>query len=190
LTGRLSHEISDTGAVFFDRVEDGRMKESARKEDIMGSDMFGGLGGLMKGLSGFMPQDNPDVKIMNAQTALEELKEKETKVYADIGRKALADSPGAYAEAEERLKLIQADMRDTLSTLDAAQSEKEASDREAQRADEMRTCPQCGTYNPEGVAFCQECGAKLGRETKCPSCCATVAPGVRFCGSCGTKVMD
>lgn len=156
----------------------------------MGTDLFGGLGGLMKGLSGLMPQDDPDVKVMNAQTTLSDLKEQEMVLYAEVGRAALTDSPGRYPEAEERLKLIQADIRDAMTALDSAQSEKENRDKAAQIADEIRTCPQCGAYNPEGVAFCQECGAKLSQQTTCPNCGATVAPGVRFCGVCGTKAVD
>lgn len=31
----------------------------------MEDDLFGGLGGLMKGLSSFMPQDDPDAKLIN-----------------------------------------------------------------------------------------------------------------------------
>ena len=30
----------------------------------MANDLFGNLGGLMRGLSGFMPQDDPGVKLM------------------------------------------------------------------------------------------------------------------------------
>ena len=156
----------------------------------MGNDLFGGLDGLVKGLSGFMPQDDPDVKVMNAQSTLNDLREKERAIYAEVGRKALADSPGAYAEAEERLKLIQADMRDAMNALDAAQSEKEKRDKAAQLADEMRTCHQCGTYNLEGVAFCQECGAKLNRGSTCPQCGAPISPGVRFCGECGAQAVN
>ena len=43
----------------------------------MAEDLFGGLGklgGLMKGLSSFMPQDDPNTKIFNAQNELNELK--------------------------------------------------------------------------------------------------------------------
>ena len=40
------------------------------------------IDGIVKGLSGFMPQDDPDVKIFNAQSELKELAGKEEKVYA------------------------------------------------------------------------------------------------------------
>ena len=40
------------------------------------------LTGIVKGLSGFMPQDDPDVKIFNAQTEVKEFSEKEEKIYA------------------------------------------------------------------------------------------------------------
>ena len=38
------------------------------------------FGGLMKGLSGFMPQDDPDVKIMNAQNDLNDLLKEEENI--------------------------------------------------------------------------------------------------------------
>ncbi|WP_312613342.1 hypothetical protein [Oscillibacter sp.] len=47
----------------------------------MANDLFGGL---MKGLSGFMPQDDPDVKLMSAQSDLSDLQQQETAIYADI----------------------------------------------------------------------------------------------------------
>ena len=39
----------------------------------MGNELFGGLGGLMKGLSNLMPQDDPAVKMMNAHTQVGDL---------------------------------------------------------------------------------------------------------------------
>ena len=39
----------------------------------MANDLFGGLSGLMKGLSGFMPQDDPNVMMMNAQNEVSDL---------------------------------------------------------------------------------------------------------------------
>ncbi|MGD9043652.1 MAG: adenylate/guanylate cyclase domain-containing protein [Desulfobacterales bacterium] len=44
-------------------------------------------------------------------------------------------------------------------------------------------CPKCQFENREGVAFCEECGAKL--ELECPSCLAKIPLGRKFCGKCG-----
>lgn len=44
------------------------------------------LTGIVKGLSGFMLQDDPDVKIFNAQTEMKEFSEREGKIYARLGR--------------------------------------------------------------------------------------------------------
>ena len=55
------------------------------------SDLFGGLSGLMKGLSGFMPQDDPDVKIMNAQNEINDLRKKETEIRR-VGRRVMAEA--------------------------------------------------------------------------------------------------
>ncbi len=54
-------------------------------------------------------------------------------------------------------------------------------------------CQKCGTGNPEGTKFCQECGAKLETPaptapvevTTCPSCGFQNPAGTRFCQECG-----
>jgi len=47
-------------------------------------------------------------------------------------------------------------------------------------------CPNCGTANPQGAKFCQQCGTSL--EAKhCTNCGAELAPGTKFCPECGTK---
>lgn len=45
------------------------------------------LTGIVKGLSGFMLQDDPDVKIFNAQTEMKEFSEREGKIYARLDGK-------------------------------------------------------------------------------------------------------
>ena len=54
----------------------------------------------MKGLSGFMPKDDPNVKVMTAQTDLNDLLAQETELYAAIGKKAVQKF-GADAFSEE-----------------------------------------------------------------------------------------
>ncbi|MDD2503793.1 MAG: zinc ribbon domain-containing protein [Clostridia bacterium] len=149
------------------------------------SDLYGGFGSLFKGLSGFMPQDDPDVKIMTAQSDLSELRKKELELYAEIGKKALA-SGGQFPELENKLRLVEANIADAEQKLSDAQSEKEAEDSAKLAEEEALTCPSCGNINSEGVKFCQECGTKLG-VLKCSKCSAILTPGTRFCGECGTK---
>ena len=48
-------------------------------------------------------------------------------------------------------------------------------------------CPHCRFENRTGIAFCEECGAKL--ELACPSCGAAIPPGRKFCGNCGTSLV-
>ena len=128
------------------------------------SDLFGGLGGLMKGLSGFMPQDDPDVKLMTAQSELSALQQQETETYAQIGRQALTQGAGRFPELESKLRLIQENVSEAQKRLTCAQAEKDA----------------------KGTKFCQECGAKLGA-AKCNRCGAPLSLGIRFCGECGAK---
>ncbi len=154
----------------------------------MANDLFGGLGGLMKGLSGFMPQDDPQVKLMNAQSELSELKKQEQEIFAEIGRQAYAANPGAYPQAE-KLRLVQLNMAEAERKLGTVNQEKQAAEAARRAQVEAATCPNCGHLNPEGVKFCQECGGKLGAagKTFCTSCGAELATGTRFCGECGGR---
>ncbi len=47
-------------------------------------------------------------------------------------------------------------------------------------------CAKCSTENPDGLKFCNECGAAFG--TLCASCGFENAPGAKFCGQCGTPL--
>ncbi len=69
----------------------------------------------------------------------------------------------------------------------------------------MAVCPNCGSPQPDGAAFCDECGAKLEETaphpfppapappspaptavaTTCPACGAPIMPGESFCDNCG-----
>ena len=44
-------------------------------------------------------------------------------------------------------------------------------------------CLRCHADNRDGIAFCEECGAKL--EQVCPACGTILPPGRKFCGGCG-----
>ncbi len=154
----------------------------------MANDLLGGLGGLMKGLSGFMPQDDPAVKLMNAQNEVNDLKNQETEIFAEIGRQAYAQNPGAWAQSD-KLRLLQSNITSAQAKLDAAKAEQDAKEQAEKAAVAACTCPACGHENPEGTKFCQECGAKLGAAGKphCTACGAELTPGTRFCGECGAK---
>ncbi|MEE0681117.1 MAG: double zinc ribbon domain-containing protein [Candidatus Gastranaerophilaceae bacterium] len=154
------------------------------------SDLLSGLGGLMKGLSGFMPQDDPNVQLMSAQTELSNLKKQEAELYAEIGKRA-AEQYGldSFGELSDRIKLVQANIAAALTKLQGLQGEKDAKEKAEKEALEGRTCPECGHRNPEGVKFCQECGAKVGvRKNNCQSCGAVNPAGVKFCQECGSKL--
>lgn len=154
------------------------------------SDIFGGLSGLMKGLSGFMPQDDPNVKMLNAQTEISDLEKQEFEIYAEIGRQAYEANPDRWPQAE-RLKLARANLDAAKARRDALEREQQAEQKLRQAAEAALVCPNCDYQNPEGTKFCQECGTKLGLSTpailRCAGCGAELAPGTRFCGECGAK---
>jgi class 3 adenylate cyclase len=49
-------------------------------------------------------------------------------------------------------------------------------------------CSKCGSENPAGKKFCEDCGAPL--ENRCPKCGAETTAGKRFCGECGAALGD
>ena len=142
------------------------------------------LTGIVKGLSGFMLQDDPDVKIFNAQTEMKEFSEREGKIYARLGRQVYETDGGEnYPEIRAELDLLAAN--------------KQAAERARREAEEQEhSCPNCGAYNPEGTNFCQECGTRLTQPVQqapaakrfCPNCGTEVIAGHRFCSGCGTKM--
>ena len=162
----------------------------------MAKDLFGnlgGLGGLVKGLSGFMPQDDPDVQMIQAQSELSDLTEQETKIYVQIGKQALQKYGNQeFGELAEELKLIQGNIIKAEEKIDEIKGVQKEAEEQKRLEDEKRTCPNCGAYNEEGVNFCQECGTKLGVRQKrvCPHCGTQQQEGVKFCGECGGRLGD
>ena len=163
------------------------------------ADLFGGLGNLgglsdlVGGFSKMMPQDDPNVKAFNAQKELADLQKQESDIFAEIGRKIYEQDGAANFPAEaEKLQLLKSNIVAAKTKLSETQNEAREAEAAQQQAEQARTCPNCGTVNPEGVNFCQDCGTKLGAPAKafCPQCGAENPPGTKFCGSCGTKISD
>jgi class 3 adenylate cyclase/tetratricopeptide (TPR) repeat protein len=48
------------------------------------------------------------------------------------------------------------------------------------------TCPSCGSANPPGAKFCNECATRLN--ASCPSCGASNPPSAKFCSECATSL--
>ncbi len=155
------------------------------KSDLFGG--LGGLGGLVKGLSTLMPQDDPAVKMMTAHTQVSDLKKQEKELYAEIGRMAIAQyGLEAFGEVADKLRLVQSNLDIATRELDEQKAQQEAKEKAEAAATEAFKCPSCGYNNPEGTKFCQECGAKLG-SLVCVECGAELPPGSRFCGECGSR---
>ncbi|MCC8026666.1 MAG: zinc-ribbon domain-containing protein [Clostridium sp.] len=157
---------------------------------LKGLGNIGGLGGIVKGITNFMPADDPNTQLLKLQSEVSDLKSQETGLYTEIGRAAVEKyGLDAFSDVADRMKLIQANLAAAEAKLQEAKGEAEAREKAEKEALAGRTCPQCGHENPEGVKFCQECGAKLGGQgTPCPSCGAQNPPGVKFCQECGTKL--
>ena len=151
---------------------------------------LGNLGGLVKGLASFMPQDDPAIQAFTAQSDVADLRKQETETLAEIGRAAVAErGVDAFGEAGARLKLVQANLAAAEGKLGAAQQQAEEAQRQAQMAAAAARCPSCGFENPDNTKFCQECGMALGAASAaaCTSCGTPLTPGSRFCGECGAR---
>ncbi|MBI3801254.1 MAG: AAA family ATPase, partial [Deltaproteobacteria bacterium] len=48
-------------------------------------------------------------------------------------------------------------------------------------------CTKCGTTNPDGAKFCEECGVHL--TFLCPGCGTPALAGKKFCGECGASLL-
>jgi len=48
-------------------------------------------------------------------------------------------------------------------------------------------CSKCGSDNPAGKKFCEDCGAPL--VSPCPRCGAETTAGKGFCGECGAPLV-
>ena len=66
--------------------------------------MAGILDGIVRGIASLAPQDDPVVKIFNAQNELRDITEKEEKIYAALGRRVFAEN-GKEAYPERRYSL-------------------------------------------------------------------------------------
>lgn len=152
--------------------------------------MAGLLDGLVKGLVNLAPQDDPDVKVFNAQSELKEIKEKEEKLFANLGRKVYQDGvKEKYPEIANELEALQIRKNEAEKLVQQVQAEKR--EKEAMKEQE-RECPNCGTLNNNNCNFCSGCGSKLpeiqnNSKRFCTSCGAEIAEGMRFCNSCGAS---
>jgi predicted nucleic acid-binding Zn ribbon protein len=155
---------------------------------------MGILDGLVKGLADMIPEEGkPELKAYKAQNELKELSAKEDKIFARLGKQLYADGGAeTYPDIKAELDALAASRREVEERIRAAQEET-AAKKKAEQAEDSRLCPQCGTANPEGAAFCQSCGNRLAQPQAkrfCPQCGAEVAAGSRFCNECGTKMEE
>ncbi len=156
----------------------------------MASDLFGGLGGLVKGLSSLVPQDDPGIQTFTAQSEVSGLRKQESEIYAEIGKAVVAQQGAdAFGELGAKLKLVQMNLASAEGKLNAAKQQAEEAERQAAAAAAALRCPSCGYDNPENTKFCQECGTPMGPKAPsfCSSCGVELAPNTRFCGSCGAR---
>lgn len=85
------------------------------------------IDGIVKGVAGLMPQDDPDVKIFNAQSELKDFSKKEEMIYARLGKQVYETDGGeSYPEIKAELDLLTANRQAAEGRLKAAREEKAA----------------------------------------------------------------
>jgi hypothetical protein len=161
----------------------------------MANDLFGGLGslgGLGDMLGGIaksvVPKDTPEGKLLAANSEVGDLQKQERELLIEIGRQAYEQNPTTWPQ-DNKLKLIRQNLATAQTSLDEAKQAQEQSEAEKAAEDAKGRCPSCNHKNPEGVKFCQECGAALGSGgiKHCTSCGVELTTTTRFCGECGAE---
>ena len=149
----------------------------------MENDIFGGL---FKGLSNFMPPDDPATKVFSATNALSGLQQQEEQVYVKLGKRVLPtiSDCAEYADLMAELHVVQNKLAEAKAALQAAQTAQQAAEQELSDF----ICPSCEENNPVGTKFCQNCGTRLVGELICQGCKTKNKVGTRFCAECGTKL--
>ena len=155
------------------------------------NDLFGNLGGLgniLGGIAKSVPNDTPEGKLFSAQTELSDLRKQESDILVEIGRQAYQQDPAIWPQ-DAKLKLIRQNIEATQAVINEAKRVKEQAESAKAVEDAKGRCSDCGHKNPDGVKFCQECGAPLAAAGPkyCVSCGAEQPPGSRFCGECGAR---
>lgn len=143
---------------------------------------------LTKGIASVVGDSDPDAKIINVQSLVDELKKEEEKLFAAIGRKAIeVDGDEKFGEDAVKLRLKQKEIIDAEEKVRIAKEEKEASNKEQTG----NTCPGCGIEVAQNIKFCPECGTKLENlEVKkefCTNCGNEKKEGMKFCINCGNQ---
>ena len=89
------------------------------------SELFGSLGGLMKGLSNFMPQDDPNTQLFNLQAEVTDLKKKENDLYTRLGRAAEAQyGLDGFGELADQLRLVHSELAENQQKLNAVKARR------------------------------------------------------------------
>lgn len=134
--------------------------------------------------------------------AMNELKAKLGDIYYNVYQEGEVLTPEATEICLQLEKCIatMAEKEEQLTKIREARAAKA----KAAQSEEPAVCPECGSENPSGAKFCNDCGAKIpvvveaeATEVEeepvkrvCSACGAEIVPGKKFCNECGAKVEE
>ena len=161
----------------------------------MANNSFSSIGGFFKSRTA---PDSPEGKIYNLEKEMNGLSAQQERVYVTIGKLAaqkygydqFGDAGAELSRIDKLLEEKNQELQMLKEEIEKRRAEAAAAKAAAANAGKaMLVCSACGSQNPEGYRFCQECGAKLEAPVKtfCSACGAELVPGARFCGVCGAK---
>lgn len=153
----------------------------------MNQDIFSGL---LKGFGAFLPQDDPEVKLMNLQSQLSDAKQALQNSYAALGLALLPtiEKDERYKKELDLIAVYKHQVATLQTQLDDFMREKQEREQIAQSQARASYCQACGSANEAGAKFCQDCGKKLGGLLTCSRCGKENPLDTRFCSECGTRL--
>ena len=121
--------------------------------------------------------------------ALESDREKALMEFGEAALSELRDNK-EFAESAAKIDEIVKQIGEKKEEETELLAEKAKQEKEERERIVKLTCFKCNKVNPEGAAFCETCGSKIGELPReyCKACGTMNQTNMKFCGECGSKL--